>query len=79
MGVETISRYGSKTQLPKRLEGMDREVWPDLAMAAQKRRSVDRLNQNLDRGQEKDKKNFRIRIVRIMFCIFPSPCALRTT
>ena len=56
-GSWDIFRYGYKTQLPKRLGGSDRGVWIDLATAAQKRRPVDILNQNLDWGQEKDKKN----------------------
>ena len=41
---------------PKKVRGQDRGVWTDLATAAQKRRSVDSRNQNLDQGQEKDKK-----------------------
>ena len=41
---------------PKRFGGGDRGVWIDLATAAQKRRPVDMLNQNLDRSQEKDNK-----------------------
>ena len=53
-GICDVFRYVHKRHPPKRLGGSVRGVWIDLARAAQKRWSVDILNQNLDRGQEKE-------------------------
>ena len=67
-GICDVFRYGHKRLPPKRLGGSNMGVWIDLAKAAQKQHSVDILNQNLDRGQEKEGEKLFLEMELIILC-----------
>ena len=67
-GICDVFRYVHKRHPHKRLGDRNRGVWIDLAKAAQKRWSVDILNQNLDRGQEKEVEKLFLEMERIILC-----------